>query len=388
MSRSAEALINAPLLLWARKSANMSLEEAAGKLGVAVDKLQLWEEGSAKPTVRQLQTIANIYKQSFAAFYLDEPPELFKPPVKDFRRLPSSGEPKISSALSLDLRLAIDRRAICLDLLDAESEKPIAFQASTNLKLDPENVGAHVRSLLSMNMERQRSWRDTRIAFNAWRESMESHGVLVFQSKGIDLQEMRGYSIAEFPLPVIVVNRKDAYAGRAFTLLHEFTHLLLRSSGVCDLYTRESTHLSNADRVEVFCNHVAGAALVPRPHFTANKIVYQHKGTIWEDEELDSISKEFSVSKEVVLRRALTFGLTDKKFYEKKREQLQREYEKREPVEGFVPPHTDVLSLVGKRYVKLVLDRYYSDKITTSDLADFLGMKLQHLEKLNRAVGV
>jgi Zn-dependent peptidase ImmA (M78 family)/DNA-binding XRE family transcriptional regulator len=388
MSRSAEALINSPLLLWARKSANMSLEEAAEKVGVPTDKLQLWEEGSAKPTVRQLQTIANVYKQSFAAFYLDEPPAPFKPPVKDFRLMPSSGEHKISSALFLDFRLAMDRRGMCLDLLDLESEKPEAFKASTKLKDDPEEVGIRIRSVLGVNWAQQQSWRDTRLAFNAWRESIESHDVLVFQSKGIDLQEMRGYSIAEFPLPVIVVNRKDAHAGRAFTLLHEFTHLLLRSSGVCDLYISPSAQLSDTERVEVFCNHVAGATLVPRSHFMANKTVRRHRGTIWEDEELDSLSKEYSVSREVVLRRALTFNLTDKKFYEKKRDELQREYDQREPAEGFVPPYTDVLSVFGKRYAKLVLDRYYAEKITTSDLADILGIKLQHLPKLNQAVGL
>ena len=53
----------------------------------------------------------------------------------------------------------------------------------------------------------------------------------------------------------------DANAGRVFTLLHEFTHLLLRQGGVCDLVqTAENTPDS---RLEAFCNAVAGAALVP-----------------------------------------------------------------------------------------------------------------------------
>jgi Zn-dependent peptidase ImmA (M78 family) len=388
MSRTNEALINAPLLVWARKSASMSLEEAAKKLGVPIEKLHSWEHGEARPTIRQLQGIANAYKQSFAAFYLDEPPELFKPPAKDFRRLPSNATVTVSSALSFDLRFAMDRRAIYLDLLAQQAEALPEFKGRASLRSDPEDVGSHIRSILGVKWDSQRSWKDTRIAFNAWRSAIESHGVLVFQSKGIDLEEMRGYSIAEVPLPIIVVNRKDAYAGRTFTLLHEFTHLLLRSSGICDLNARDSTHLSDTERIEVFCNHVAGAALVPRNGFIAHKMVKKHNGTVWQDEELDTLSKEYSVSREVILRRALTLGLTDRKFYEQKREELQREYEQRSPAEGFVPPYTDVVSLAGKPYVKVVLDSYYSDRITASDLADFLGMKLQHLEKLNHAVGL
>ncbi|MGZ9034940.1 MAG: ImmA/IrrE family metallo-endopeptidase [Rhodospirillales bacterium] len=59
-------------------------------------------------------------------------------------------------------------------------------------------------------------------------------GVLVFQATRVEMDEVRGFSIAEPVLPVIVVNRKDAPSGRTFSLLHEFTHLLLRRSGICD----------------------------------------------------------------------------------------------------------------------------------------------------------
>ena len=59
--------------------------------------------------------------------------------------------------------------------------------------------------------------------------------MLVFQLQGISTDEMRGVSIAENILPVVAVNVKDKPNGRTFTLLHEFTHLLLRQSGICDL---------------------------------------------------------------------------------------------------------------------------------------------------------
>ena len=216
---------------------------------------------------------------------------------------------------------------------------------------------------------------------------VESQGVLVFQAKSIALTEMRGYSIAESPLPVVVVNRKDAYAGRAFTLIHEFAHLMLRASGVCNLELGPN-RTTREQRTEIFCNHVAGAVLVPKSRFLAEQSVRRHKGYSWKDEELELVARNFSVSREVILRRALILGLTDEEFYSLKREQLLREYEVRTKGEGFIPPHTDVLSLSGKPFVKLVLNSYYSDKITASDVSEYLGFKLQHLEKINHAVGL
>ncbi|PJN92810.1 hypothetical protein CNY89_26350, partial [Amaricoccus sp. HAR-UPW-R2A-40] len=44
-----------------------------------------------------------------------------------------------------------------------------------------------------------------------------------------------GSRIGADALPFIVVNRKDAYARRVFSLLHELAHLMLRQSGVSDL---------------------------------------------------------------------------------------------------------------------------------------------------------
>ena len=46
-------------------------------------------------------------------------------------------------------------------------------------------------------------------------------------------------------------------------LLHEFAHLMVRVSGVSDLET-DAKRPPEDQRIEVFCNHVAAAALIPR----------------------------------------------------------------------------------------------------------------------------
>lgn len=99
MSRSTKALIKPELLVWARESAGMEISLTAKKLNVSEDKILDWESGSKHPTVKQLRKAAKVYKQSFAAFYLSEPPKVFRPPVKDYRRLPGLLMHEISSEI-------------------------------------------------------------------------------------------------------------------------------------------------------------------------------------------------------------------------------------------------------------------------------------------------
>ena len=52
-----KADITPDVLKWARESALMSLETAAGKVSVAPEKLNEWEEGTNQPTIKQAKTL-------------------------------------------------------------------------------------------------------------------------------------------------------------------------------------------------------------------------------------------------------------------------------------------------------------------------------------------
>ena len=52
-------------------------------------------------------------------------------------------------------------------------------------------------------------------------------------------------------------------------MLHEFAHLMVRVSGVSDLETDERRPPED-QRIEVFCNHVAAAALMPKESLSPN----------------------------------------------------------------------------------------------------------------------
>jgi Zn-dependent peptidase ImmA (M78 family)/transcriptional regulator with XRE-family HTH domain len=387
MPKSANALVKPALLVWARTEAHLGIEEAAKRARVSPERLESWENGNSTPTVKQLRTLAKVYRQNFAAFYLSKPPESKRPNLRDYRRLPGVSYDSLSSALVFEIRDAMERREIALELYTEAGEDLPVFSESTTLSEDPEAVGGRIRSSLGINMAQQSRFRKGRTAFNSWRQAVEGVGVLVFQATQIPVEEMRGFSLSDRPLPAIIVNRKDAYVARCFTLLHEFTHLMLHASGLCDL--QDSIHRSPEDqRIEVFCNHVAASTLVPQQSLVNQDIVISHgRDPNWSGAELSELARRYVVSREVMVRRLLTLGLTDLEFYQGQREKLLDEFESRpKSTRGFLPPSTNVVSAAGKPFVRLVLNAMYSNQITANDVSSYLGIRLKHINRIEQSV--
>ncbi len=260
---------------------------------------------------------------------MPEPPKDFQA-LKDFRRLPGTIAGISSPELSYEIRAAQERREIAISLYEDLNESIPIFDLTSNRRENPDILAKKIREYLKVSYELQGSWRDARIAYNAWRNLIEKVGVLVFQAYKVSINEMRGFAIADKILPVIAVNSKDSPSGRTFSLLHEFYHLILGESALTDF------SLNNADTfrppevlsLEIYCNKVAAASLLPKEYFLNEPIIIDH-GTseIWKDDELNKLAKQYSVSPEAVLRRLLTFNMTSQSFYDKKRIEFIKRYE-------------------------------------------------------------
>lgn len=388
MAKRVEAMVNSRLLVWARESAGLAVEQAARKASVKPQRLVIWERGEGLPTVNQLRNLAGVYRRPLAVFYLPEPPKDFRP-MHDFRRFPGELPPSESPELRLEIRRAHQRRQIALELYEEIEGQAPRFSTNASLSDEPEKLAVRIRKLLGIICEDQAAFRDDYQALDWWRSAIENAGVLVFQARGIQLSEMRGFSISERPLPVVVANIKDSPRGRIFTLLHDFVHTMLRDGGLCDL--GETDRAPKEQRVEIFCNRVAGAILVPKEDLLGQRAVLQKgRGAGWGDEELLQLARRYRASREVVLRRLLMFDYTTQDFYRRKTAQWQREYRERERRgvgrTGGPAPHRAAISGAGTLFIRLVLTSYYQENITASDLSDFLNVKLEHVERIEREV--
>ncbi len=394
MPRSAEAIVKPQMLIWARESSSYAMDQAARKLDVPLSRLAQWEQGRLRPTITQLRSMAALYKRPLAAFYLPEVP----PPARrihDFRRVAQADRTEISAVLAIEIRKARNRRSIALELREQMGEATVRLGSHARVGQDPDKLAEWIRMHLGISIKDQMGWHDRGKALREWKRAVERAGVLVFETAsnpGIPLVEMRGFSIAEEQLPVIVLNGGDAQNGKIFTLLHEFAHLVLGGEGICDL---EPKSVATSTDVEVFCNRVAGAVLVPGDSLVSEALVQQNRGVAeWSDSDVAELADRYSVSQEVVVRRLLLLDFTSGDFYYKKRKEYQQAEAERRQMDreakrgrsGGPPPAQMAVRDNGVAYTRLVIEAYYGDKIDLSDLSEYLGIRVKHLRKIEDVV--
>jgi Zn-dependent peptidase ImmA (M78 family)/transcriptional regulator with XRE-family HTH domain len=380
MPRSQPAYVTGEVLKWARESINLDPEEAAERLDVPPDRLARWEAGSELPTIAQAREIASVYKRPLAAFFLPKPPLEFHVP-HDFRRRFGAPPRRLSPDFLTEYRKAHYLRSLAVNYADEPIGLPGELLGTVLVEHHPEEVGEKVRKVLGITAEDQFGWRDSYQALNAWKDAVEKAGTLVFHFTGVEVEEVRGFSICERSFPVIGVNGKDWPNGRIFSLLHEFGHLLLGNGGDCDC--REYDHYESPDQqTEVFCNYVAGAALVPKLLLEQHEVVRAHgRSSSWEPSKLAQLADVFHVSPQVILRRLLIVGKTTRDFYRAKQQELDRTVPE-SPGAGFLPVPRRVIRALGQPLLRIILNAYYREAITSSDLAEYLGVRLKHLPEI------
>ncbi len=392
MSRSPNVEIDRSILHWARKSSGIDVATAAKRAGTTPARIKEWEEeGGSYPTIKQLRKLAKAYMRPIGLFFLPELPE-DPESIKDFRKIPDEFQEEMSSALRFEIRLAWDRREEALEMIADLDEEPTIIHDRFSLASDPDKIALKIRKMLGISTTQQMQWRTKYDAFNAWRQAVEQEGALVFQT-GIlrnlivDPKEARGFSIAEQPYPVIVINSKDHPTARCFTLIHEFTHILLADGGICDLHNpfRATSHV---DRTEVFCNRVAGSTLVPADALLRTNVVQNHGSHAdWSDDELEVLAKKFWVSWEVILRRLLILRRTSRDFYQGWRNERNDLFPGRETGgEVKISTPTRVIIRNGRLFPALVLRALRNRRITSFRAADILGAGADRLRDVEAAL--
>lgn len=389
MANTGEAIVTPALLVWGRESIGLTVEDAARSIGVTPERLREWEAGASHPTIRQAREAARVYRRPFAAFYLPEPPRTFSVP-HDFRTLGNQGVTKRSPALLSELRRVDYQRSLFVDLTDGK-ERP-EWQGSSTPTDSVEDVAGKARTILGVDTALQSSWGSVESnVFREWRSAFERAGVLVFQVEGVDVSEMRGAALPN-GTPAIVANGKDSMAARVFTLCHEFAHLLLNTPGICDL-TEEMAARTPDAKIERFCNEVAAAMLLPGAALTS--MMGLHPGeslqtlTDGDWQALAHAADFFGVSREVVMRRLVSLKRAPFALFRIVLERSQAEHRARleklqqAAKKGRGPEEAmKVLIRSGPAYTRTILEAYDREDITSSDVAEFLGVRLKHLPRV------
>jgi Zn-dependent peptidase ImmA (M78 family) len=371
----------------------MEIEEVAARFpdSVTAERIAIWEsaEELPTPTLAQLKKLSEIYRRPLAVFFLQNAPREFPVP-HDFRRMPGEGFGAISPALRFELRAAQERRLSALQFYDELEEDPPAFVLTGTMREAPATLGARAREALGITIQEQFAWRNQYEAMKAWKLRVEGLGVLVFQTSGIATSEMRGFSIAENPLPVMGINRAETPRARIFSMMHELTHLMVPTSGVCD-FNEDVGAPPEERRIEVYCNSVAAEILAPAEVFLAQVEIGNHpaRPRVWEEETIVTLSNRFHVSREFIVRRLLEHRRCTNDFYRTKREIYHQQYL------ADRANTQDVRELWGKKrqrilgdaFTRLVFDTHREGHLTLSEMLGHLQIKVKHLPQFEAEFG-
>lgn len=382
---SARAHINPEMLTWARQRLNADPERAARAAGTRLGIYRKWENGEKRPTIKQLHKVAKFFKRPASHFYLNEPPDESEPRL-EMRRVFGGNPMTDSFEFSREVQECMRRREITLELLDRLGESPPELPDPLSIKDDPERIGQFARfELIDIDIHTQVNWRDRYEALRGWRSALEDIGVLSFQMSGVEITEARGFAIAERPLPVAVFNSKDSVRGRIFTLMHEFAHILLSSSTLHSRFPIEGD-----DVIEIWCNHVAAAILIPREDLEDLQQVRSHgRRGIWKTAEVEGLSRRYRVSPSAVIRRLDTFDLIAQHNLEHLREEFDtRRSESSESGSsgGGGNFYNNQLTQLGSLIPDLAFRSFYADQISAGSLSSIMGTKVENLGTFEKKV--
>lgn len=393
MAKSVKAPVTPTVLIWARETASMEIEEVAARFNtktMTAERITSWETGEDQPSIAQLRKLSEIYKRPLAVFFLPEAPREFPVP-RDFRRVAGQPLTHLSPALRFELRAAQERRQAALRFYEELEEIPVAFELKSTMRESTATIAARAREALGFSVSDQFGWRDEYVALRNWKNRVEELGILVFQVSGIPSTEMRGFSISEMILPIIAINRGETPRARMFSIMHELAHLMVRKSGVCDF--NEDEELPPEDRkIEVFCNAVAAEILAPAKTFLAQpEFAHREKRPQeWDQETIRQLAKRFHVSREFVVRRILDNGYCTKRFYREMRDLYFQQYAANRAARKGAPERWGEkrVRILGEAFTRLTIDTYRNGHLTLSDMLGHLQIKAKHIPQLEAHFGV
>jgi Zn-dependent peptidase ImmA (M78 family)/DNA-binding XRE family transcriptional regulator len=259
MPKATEVPITPDVLEWAVRESGFSDDAIADAVGVSVDRLVAWKEGTSKPSLTQFRKLASKLHRPLATFLLPEAPTQATTIHVDFRDI--SGRP--SRSLNPQERRYV-RRAHRIQQVLAwvaielnELPEPLPRYAFSD---EPEGAGSAYRALLKVRIDEQRAWKTASKAFDHWRAAVEGLGCAVFLFPLGD-KACRGFSLWDNAAPLIAINTAWREEARIYTLFHEVGHLATRTNSACAEWAGDATR-SN-DPTERWCERFSAALLLP-----------------------------------------------------------------------------------------------------------------------------
>lgn len=384
--------VNSEILVWARDTAGLTLDEAVGKLGIkeakgvaAVDRLAALERGDLDPTRPMLVKMAKQYRRPLLTFYLRKKP-LIGDRGEDYRTLPDTIGDFDVALVDAVVRDIHARQSLVQSVLINEDEaQPLAFVGSMTMGLGVPGAVTKLRKVLSFDSNIYRDFKEIDEAFKYLRRSAESAGVFVLLVDNlgswhttVPVEAFRGFALADSVAPFIAINANDSKGAWCFTLIHELVHIALGATGV--------SGLGFDAKIEKFCNDVASEFLLPESQLAGLQV--SNETSFDQAKELiGQLSQEYNVSSTMIAYKLFRLGAIDYKRFDDLRIFFRREYlaflertrEKNRKKKGGPTYQTLRKHRVGTTLIHLVDRMMYSGALTTTKAGAVLGVSAKNV---------
>lgn len=392
-------MLNADILQWARKTAGLSLEEAARAIELkeahgmsGPDRLAALEAGKDEPSRPLLLRMAKAYRRSLLVFYLEQPPKTGDR-GKDFRTLPGGTEPLYNPVLDTLIRDIRGRQSIIKSLLeDSEAEK-LRFIGSATLDISVHTLSERITKQLKfdLNVFRQQTTIEDAFAYLRFQTESSRIFVLLLGNLGsyhtnIAVDTFRGFALADEIAPLAVINDNDAVSAWSFTVLHEVAHLWLGATGV--------SGWADGLAIERYCSDVAAEILLPPRELEE----FARLGTPTLDQLAERVSQfadKRKISRAMVAYRVFRAGSVNEKTWRDLRDKFhkdwlahkEREALKQKVRDGGPSYYVVKRHRIGKALLGLADRSIAEGLLTYTKAGKLLGVKARNVEPLLSGAG-
>lgn len=323
MTKPVRVPVKKEVWIWAIKESQRDEEE----IFVRFPKMNKWISGEENPTFKQLEAVADYLKVPFGYMFLGNPPKDDVMEI-EFRSI-NNKLSKMSKNLK-DTIMEMDRRRNWMsdyrkNLGWDKLEIIVKFNNSKSKGvLDNALLAKKLLNLEENWYETEKSFDD---AYKFLRKKLEEVGILVMQSgvvgmnnyRRLDINEFRAFVLYDDVSPLIFINNNDSKAGKIFSLVHEYIHVLFEQE---DLFLDED--MDDRKGNEAYINDITAEFLMPKEH------IYR----LWNKdkevrEQIDELSKLFKVSRLALSIKLRNLSLIDSKTVEMIRDESIKDFEVR-----------------------------------------------------------
>lgn len=331
-------------------------------------KYNKWIEKSDKPSILQLQKVANVFRVPFGYFFLKDIPQK-EFPIPHFR---TSDKESFTPSLELfdTINTLLERQDWARDIMRELIDDKLSFANSITEKTPIKEAASLISSLLDLpggwasTMPR---WYD---ALTMLIKKTEDAGIFVVKNgvvnnnthRKLDIKEFRGFVLYDNYAPFVFINSNDFITGNIFTLIHEIAHVLIGKSASFDLRGLQPAD----DRIETYCDKIAAEFLTPEEQ------INEQLNEVGPD--YNRLARIFKVSQIVIARRLLDLKhITLSDFYIFYNDHKNDEINK-SPHDGGNFYYT-VPYRLSVRFFQIVYNQVSQNKMLFSDAFRITGLK-------------